>query len=136
MSAGRLGKIIRLLSSDKPGEVVASAAALKRSLQSHGLDIHGLAEIIDRHLDFPLAPEQALRGERPAPSPVRPAGSRLHIGDHVECRASVGVFRPCGCGSTAFTVSLGAGPHAAQLRCDACGCGGRFLARRLMGAPA
>ncbi len=133
MSSGRLGKLIRMLSSDKVGEVAAAAAALKRTLPSHGLDIHGLADLVDRQLEFPLVPEQPLRGDPVAP--VRPAGSRLRIGDLVECRATAGVFRPCSCGSTGFTVSPGAGPHAAQLRCSACGRGGRFLARHLVGEP-
>jgi hypothetical protein len=45
------------------------------------------------------------------------------------CDAPDGVMRPCSCGSILFAVEPGAGPHAAQLRCDFCGCGGRWLSR-------
>jgi hypothetical protein len=44
--AVRLGNFIRLLSSDRDGEVVAAARALIRTLQSAGADIHVLAERI------------------------------------------------------------------------------------------
>jgi hypothetical protein len=44
--AARLGNFIRLLSSDRDGEVVAAARALIRTLQSAGADIHVLAERI------------------------------------------------------------------------------------------
>jgi hypothetical protein len=50
----RIGKLIRLLSSDRPGEVVAAAGAINRALQAAGLDIHRLAEVIERSpLDDP-----------------------------------------------------------------------------------
>jgi hypothetical protein len=49
----------------------------------------------------------------------------------VTCDAPDGVMRPCGCGSTLFVVEAGAGPHAAQLRCDFCGRGGRWLGREV-----
>src|SRR5260370_14696966 len=42
--ADRLGKFIRLLSSDKDGEVVAAARAIIRTLHSEKLDIHVLAD--------------------------------------------------------------------------------------------
>jgi hypothetical protein len=44
--AARLGNFIRLLSSNRDGEVVAAARALIRTLQSAGADIHVLAERI------------------------------------------------------------------------------------------
>jgi hypothetical protein len=47
----------------------------------------------------------------------------------VTCDAPSGVMRPCSCGSTLFVVEAGAGPHRAQLRCDFCGRGGRWLSR-------
>jgi hypothetical protein len=42
--ANKLGKLIRLLSSDKDGEVVAAVAAIRRTLNSENLTIHDLAE--------------------------------------------------------------------------------------------
>ena len=51
----RLGKLIRLLSSDRPGEVVAAAGAINRALQAAGLDIHRLADVVERS---PLVPGQ------------------------------------------------------------------------------
>jgi hypothetical protein len=45
--ASRLATFIRLLASDKDGEVVAAARALIRTLQSVGADIHGLAEHVE-----------------------------------------------------------------------------------------
>jgi len=46
--ADRLGKFIRLLSSDKDGEVVAAARAIVRTLQAEKLDIHVLADMIKK----------------------------------------------------------------------------------------
>jgi hypothetical protein len=63
----------------------------------------------------------------------RPVIGGLAIGDHVVCDAKRGAFRPCiWCGSNTFTVALGKGPHVAQLRCDECGCGGRWLKLRYL----
>jgi hypothetical protein len=42
--AGRVGKFLRLLSSDKDGEVLAAARALCRTLTGAGTDLHELAE--------------------------------------------------------------------------------------------
>ena len=53
MSAGkktleeRIADVIRLLASDKDGDVIAAACALKRVLASAGTDIHGLAHGIE-----------------------------------------------------------------------------------------
>jgi hypothetical protein len=44
----KLGKLLRLLSSDKPGEVVAAASAIMRTLATEGLDIHSLADALCR----------------------------------------------------------------------------------------
>jgi hypothetical protein len=41
-----LGKLLRMLSSDKPGEVVAAASAIMRTLATEGLDIHNLADAL------------------------------------------------------------------------------------------
>jgi len=43
----QLGKIVRLLSSDQDGDVVAAARALMRTLKRAGLDIHVFAEMIE-----------------------------------------------------------------------------------------
>jgi len=53
MSAGLLGiapmlaKLIRLLSSDRDGEVVASVHAMRRLLAGSGLSLHDLADAIE-----------------------------------------------------------------------------------------
>lgn len=44
--ADRLAKLIRMLSSDRDGEVVAAAAAIKRVLKENNLDIHALADMV------------------------------------------------------------------------------------------
>jgi hypothetical protein len=46
-AAAKLGKLIRLLSSDKDGEVLAAVGAIKRTLQSEGINIHSLAAVIE-----------------------------------------------------------------------------------------
>jgi hypothetical protein len=45
----RLGDIIRRLSSSSDGEIVATVLAMRRILESAGVDVHGLAE----HLEAP-----------------------------------------------------------------------------------
>lgn len=42
-----VGKLLRLLASDKPGEVIAAARALQRVLRSVGCDLHDLAQAIE-----------------------------------------------------------------------------------------
>jgi hypothetical protein len=49
----KIGKLIRLLGSDKAGEVVAAAAALRRSLAAGGRDLHDLAEAAEAGLQHP-----------------------------------------------------------------------------------
>jgi hypothetical protein len=46
--APRIGQLIRLLGSDRDGEVVAAARALGRTLTSVGADFHTLADTIER----------------------------------------------------------------------------------------
>jgi len=43
----RVASLVRLLASDKDGEIVAAAHALKRTLESAGTDINGLAHGIE-----------------------------------------------------------------------------------------
>jgi hypothetical protein len=59
----KIAKLLRLLGSDKPGEVVAAAAAIGRALKSNGRDWHDLARACAR-------PEAGapLRSVRPAPT--------------------------------------------------------------------
>jgi hypothetical protein len=45
--AGKLAKAIRLLSSDKPGEVLAAADSICRILKGAGADIHTLADRVE-----------------------------------------------------------------------------------------
>lgn len=45
--AGKLGKLLRLLTSDRDGEIIAAARAIRRTLESEKLDIHALAETVE-----------------------------------------------------------------------------------------
>jgi hypothetical protein len=45
--ADKLGKLVRLLTSDQDGEVVAAAHSINRTLSGAGLDIHVLAAVIE-----------------------------------------------------------------------------------------
>jgi hypothetical protein len=42
----KIGKLIRMLSSDKDGEVMGAVHALRRTLSSAGTDLHALADAI------------------------------------------------------------------------------------------
>jgi hypothetical protein len=53
--AHRLGQLIRLLASDKDGEVLAAARAISRVLNSVGLSFHELAILIEEAIT-PAAP--------------------------------------------------------------------------------
>jgi hypothetical protein len=44
----KLAKLVRLLSSDKDGEVLAAASAITRTLAAEGSDIHALADTLCR----------------------------------------------------------------------------------------
>jgi hypothetical protein len=46
--AERLGKLVRLLASDRDGEVVAAVRGLRRTLASAGMDFHGLAALVEK----------------------------------------------------------------------------------------
>jgi len=46
--AGKLANFVRLLASDKDGEVVGAARALDRVLKSIGADFHDLADRVER----------------------------------------------------------------------------------------
>jgi hypothetical protein len=64
--APRIGQLIRLLASDKDGEVVATARALARTLKSVGADFHELANLVER-------PSPALELSAPRPESAGPA---------------------------------------------------------------
>jgi hypothetical protein len=56
--AGKIAPFIKLLASDADGEVLAAARALRRTLTSHGLDLHALA---DRVVDGPPLRDDEMR---------------------------------------------------------------------------
>ena len=132
----RIGQLIRMLSSDQPGEAGAAAQALNRTLAAAGLDIHKLADVVETGLHLPVPADQPRR-RPPATTtykPRRPGGRSLSMDEILICDAPNGLFRPCGCGGIHFTVAPGVGPHVAQLVCDACDRGGRWLSRAHFGA--
>lgn len=55
-TARRLAKIVPLLGSDQPGEVVGAAAGLARVLQAGGMDLNDLATLIATELERRAAP--------------------------------------------------------------------------------
>jgi hypothetical protein len=136
----RVGQLIRMLSSDQPGEVTAAAHALNRALAAADLDIHKLADVVEAGLRLPVPTEQQKPEFRPRPpttptyKPRRPDGRPLRMDERIICDRPDGVFRACSCGGIHFTVSPGVGPHVAQLICDACDRGGRWLSRGHFGA--
>jgi len=52
-TASRVGQLVRLLGSDRSGEVVAAASAISRTLAGAGADIHQLAHVAERALQQP-----------------------------------------------------------------------------------
>jgi hypothetical protein len=73
----KLGKLIRLLGSDKDGEVLAAVGALRRALRADGRDLHDLADAVALGLKpstIPaLSPTPARRPQsRPAWAPPDP----------------------------------------------------------------
>jgi hypothetical protein len=133
----RISQLIRMLSSDQPGEAGAAAQALNRTLASAGLDIHELAKVVETGLQLPLPSKQTVQRPRtPAATNKarRPDGRPLQMDEPLVCEQPDGVFRACSCGGILFTVMPGVGPHVAQLVCGGCGRGGRWLSRRYFGA--
>jgi hypothetical protein len=49
-AASRVGQFIRLLGSDKSGEIVAASRAIRRTLATAGLDLHDFAGLAERAL--------------------------------------------------------------------------------------
>jgi hypothetical protein len=108
--ARRIGQLIRLLSSDHPGEAGAAAQALNRTLTSAGLDIHELAKVAEVGLKLPA--KQSARHQQARTTTHRhPDGGRLVVGqgpgrplsllrvwrnllhDQARCRTSCGTAR-------------------------------------------
>ena len=57
--ADKLGKLLRLLASDRDGEVVAAANAIKRTLANANLDIHALADGVETGADKKFSEDDA-----------------------------------------------------------------------------
>ena len=134
----RIGQLIRMLSSDQPGEAGAAVQALNRTLASAGLDIHTLANVVEAGLQVPVPAEQPVRRPRSPTTPTtrarRPDGRSLHMDEQLVCDQPDGIFRACRCGGILFIVMPGIGPHVAQLVCNTCHGGGRWLSRKHFGA--
>lgn len=64
--APRLRQLVLLLSSDQPGEIVAAATAITRTLRGAGADWHILADAIT------TAPAESARRSSPPPPPPPP----------------------------------------------------------------
>jgi hypothetical protein len=136
-TANRIGQLIRLLSSPQPGEAGAAASALNRTLISAGLDVHELAKVVEQGLHQPRPTKQPElpRQQPPTPPKAHRPDSPLHVGDRLICDQPTGPFRACACGGILFTIVPGVGPHAAQLVCDGCQRGGRWVARQYFAPP-
>jgi hypothetical protein len=76
-ASDKLAKLVRLLSSDKDGEVLAAASAIKRTLAAEGSDIHALADALCR-------PQPK---EPPRPPPPPPPREDDWYGMPCECQA-------------------------------------------------
>jgi hypothetical protein len=60
---GKLAALIRVLSSDQDGEVIATVHAIIRLLQNNGSDIHALAEHVKNGSGLTDADKQKIRSE-------------------------------------------------------------------------
>jgi hypothetical protein len=88
MNAGRttpdqkLGTFIRLLASDRDGEVVAAARAIVRTLKADGNDIHSLAERVEGASGGKLTDAEMRRlYDRGYQDGVRAAENKFHCDD-------------------------------------------------------
>lgn len=64
----RLSKLIPMLSSDKQGEVIATVAAIGRTLQSAGFDWHDLARNIGNHMPHQTYKHPQYKKPKPKPN--------------------------------------------------------------------
>jgi hypothetical protein len=130
----QISKLVRMLSSDRPGEAGAAAAALHRTLHASGLDLHWAADVIQSALSKQALHPSTLPVSTMTAARREPRGKPLRVGDRIACCEHQGVFAPCGwCRSSRFRVAAGVGPHAAQLICENCGRKGRWLSRSHVG---
>jgi hypothetical protein len=114
----------RLQQSDRLGPTICPKHNLRRSARgSHqsnmGPDQAGLQ----------LKPAAKAKLTRAGKGFARRPDERFRMGDRTICDQFVGLFRRCRCGSEYFPVFEGIGAHSAQLSCDSCAPGGRWLAR-------
>jgi hypothetical protein len=58
VNTSKLAKLIRLLGSNRDGEVIAAARALQRTLEASGKDLHDLADAVTAGLRPPPPPRQ------------------------------------------------------------------------------
>jgi hypothetical protein len=86
--AGKLANFLRLLASDKEGEVVAAARALNRTLKSAKLDIHALADSISQANGKEYTEEQLLKGRELGIAEGRRFRRTVHGGEPTEKQAS------------------------------------------------
>jgi hypothetical protein len=63
----KVGKLVRLLASDKDGEVLATVAAIKRMLDVADLDLHDLADAVRAGFRKPQKQRQPAKWTPPAP---------------------------------------------------------------------
>jgi hypothetical protein len=66
LDTSKVAKLVRLLGSDKDGEILAAVPALRRTLGVAGIDLHGLADAITVGLE-------PRRATKPSPKPSKPA---------------------------------------------------------------
>lgn len=80
-TASGIGALVRLLGSNRPGEVMAAASALVRTLGDAGADLHVLADAVGRGLQHRAKPLLADRGHRTPPrlSALAHAGWRHNL---------------------------------------------------------
>ena len=82
--AGKLGRFIRLLGSDRDGEVIAAARALIRVLNTAGTDLHALADHVEQSNGDGKLSEKEMKklydaGFRPVSAPVKLAATAMTI---------------------------------------------------------
>jgi hypothetical protein len=69
IDATKLAKLLRLLSSDKPGEVLAAVEAIKRTLDVVGMDLHDLADVVAGGFEKPAPEKKRVPAKRAPPAP-------------------------------------------------------------------
>jgi hypothetical protein len=71
-------KLIRLLSSDKPGEAIGAVHAIRRTLAGAGLDLHDFAHLIETTSEIKIMPSSdETDWRRLAPHIMREHGGEL-----------------------------------------------------------